>query len=112
MRQPLLAIGVVFVCGAAVGAAPRTVSQGPHLVRSLSGPSGKVVGSDFILDEVRTRFVYPQDRTLTVYFEWEWPAGDHVLTATWSRPDGRVASVSPERQDPVLFNSADGLLAV
>ena len=71
-------------------------AQTPRLVRGQSGPSGKVVGSDFILDETRNRFVYPQDRTVTVSFEWEWPAGDHVLTATWKRPDGRVASVSPE----------------
>jgi len=67
-----------------------------RLVRSLSGPSGKVVGSDFVLDESRSRFVYPQDRSLTVYFEWEWAPGDHVLVASWRRPDGRVASVSPD----------------
>ena len=71
-------------------------AQTPRLVRVQSGPSGKVVGSDFVLDETRNRFVYPQDRTVTVSFEWEWPAGDHVLTATWKRPDGRVASVSPD----------------
>jgi hypothetical protein len=68
----------------------------PRLVRSLSGPSGKIVGSQFVFDETRSRFVYPQDRTLTVYFEWEFTAGDHVLSATWRQPDGRVASVSPD----------------
>src|SRR6478736_5291571 len=72
------------------------LTQGPRLVRSLSGPSGKVVGQDFVLDEVRSRFVYPQDRSATIYFEWECPAGDHTLTATWRRPDGGVASVSPD----------------
>lgn len=71
-------------------------AQSPRLVRSLSGASGKVVGPDFVLDETRNRFVYPADRTLTVYFEWDAPAGDHVLSASWSQPDGRVASVSPD----------------
>lgn len=70
--------------------------QAPRLVRSLSGPSGKVVGQDFVLDEVRNRFVFPNDRSATIYFEWECPAGDHALTATWKRPDGGVASVSPD----------------
>jgi hypothetical protein len=70
--------------------------QSPRLVRSISGPSGKVVGSQFIFDEVRSRFVHPQDRSLTVYFEWETEPGDHVLTAIWKQPDGRVATVSPD----------------
>jgi hypothetical protein len=72
------------------------------LVRSLSGPSGKVVGQDFILDETRTRFIYPQDRSLTVYFEWEFTPGDHALIATWIRPDGQVASIS----SPVRIQTA------
>jgi hypothetical protein len=54
-----------------------------------------VAGSQFIFDETRNRFVYPQDQTLTVYFEWESTPGDHVLTATWKQPDGRT-SVSPD----------------
>jgi len=62
----------------------------------LSGPSGTLKGSDYVLDEMRNRFVYPQDRTITIYFEWEHTAGDHVLTATWRQPDGRVASISPD----------------
>lgn len=69
--------------------------QAPRLVRSVSGPSGTTVGQAFVIDNPRTRFVYPQDRSLTVYFEWEWPAGDHELVATWTAPSGRVVSVSP-----------------
>jgi hypothetical protein len=65
-------------------------------VKSQSGPAGKIADNRFIFDQVRTRFVYPQDRTLTVYFEWEGPAGDHTLSAYWKDPDGRVASISPE----------------
>src|SRR5690348_9866841 len=69
-------------------------SQSGHLVRSISGPSGKVVGQGLVIDQPRTRFVYPQDSSITVYFEWDWPAGDHELVATWTAPTGRVASVS------------------
>lgn len=86
------AILVLLVIAESSGA----LAQGPKLVRSLSGPSGKIVGSQFEFDETRSRFVYPQDRVLTVYFEWEFAPGDHVLTATWKQPDGRVASVSPD----------------
>ncbi|MBZ5727782.1 MAG: hypothetical protein LAP87_22640 [Acidobacteriia bacterium] len=51
-----------------------------RLIRSVSGPSGKVDGPKFVFDEVRTRFVHPQDKAFIVYFEWEGPAGLHVLT--------------------------------
>jgi hypothetical protein len=67
-----------------------------HLIRSLSGPSGKVEGSRFVFDQVRNRFVYPQDKSLIVYFEWEGPPGSHVLTAFWRQPDGRTAAISPD----------------
>lgn len=66
------------------------------LLRSLSGPSGKVVGSQFVFDETRSRFVFPQDRNVTVYFEWDAPAGDHVLSASFRQPDGKVVSIAPE----------------
>jgi hypothetical protein len=71
-------------------------AQELRLIRVRSGPSGKVAGSDFVFDEVRSRFVYPNDNALTVYFEWDAAPGDHVLTATWTQPDGRVASISPD----------------
>ena len=66
------------------------------LLRSVSGPSGKTVGANFVLDEVRNRFVYPNDKSFVIYFEWEAPLGDHILTAVWKQPDGRVASISPD----------------
>jgi hypothetical protein len=78
--------------GAGLGA------QAPQLIRAISGPSGRVVGNDLVIDDVRDRFVYPQDRSLVVYFEWRVPAGSHVLSATWKQPDGRVAVVSPDVQ--------------
>jgi len=71
-------------------------ADSPRLIRSLSGPSGRVSGSKFIFDETRSRFVYPQDKTLTVYFEWEAPPGLHILTGSWRQPDGRIATISPD----------------
>ncbi len=67
-----------------------------RFVKSQSGPSGKTVDNRFQFDEIRNRFVYPQDKFLTVYFEWEGPPGDHVLTAYWKDPQGAVASISPD----------------
>jgi len=67
-----------------------------RLLRSVSGPSGKTVGADFVLDEIRNRFIYPNDKSFVIYFEWEAPPGDHVLTGVWKQPDGRVASISPD----------------
>jgi len=67
-----------------------------RFVKSESGPSGKIIENRFQFDEIKNRFVYLQDRFLTVYFEWEGPAGDHVLTAYWKDPKGAVASISPD----------------
>src|ERR1700732_679083 len=66
------------------------------MLRSLAGPSGKASGSRFIFDETRNRFVYPQDKSLIVYFEWDAPPGLHVLTGIWRQPDGRASSMSPD----------------
>jgi S1-C subfamily serine protease len=79
-----------------LAAAAAASAEDFRLVRSLSGPSGKVDGSRFVFDDVRSRFVYPQDKSFIVYFEWEGPLGTHVLTGLWRRPDGRVDSISPE----------------
>jgi hypothetical protein len=91
MRSVLTAI-LCVVCANVIGAQSSAI----RLVRSVSGPSGKVVGDAFVIDDVRSRFVYPQDSALAVYFEWQAPAGEHVLVASWRQPDGRVATVSPD----------------
>jgi len=67
-----------------------------RFVKSQSGSSGKIADNRFQFDEIRSRFVYPQDKFLTVYFEWEGPPGDHVLSAYWKNPQGNVASISPD----------------
>jgi hypothetical protein len=67
-----------------------------RLVRSLSGPSGKVVGAKFIFDETRSRFVFPQDKALTIFFEFEAPPGDHTLSGIWKSPDGKTYSISQD----------------
>jgi hypothetical protein len=67
-----------------------------RFLKSQAGPSGKIIDNRFVFDELRNRFVYPQDKSLTVYFEWKAPAGNHILSAMWKDPDGRVASISPD----------------
>lgn len=67
-----------------------------HFVKSLSGPSGKIVDNTFVFDQTRNRFVYPQDKVVNVYFEWEAPPREYTLTAYWKDPDGQVASISPD----------------
>lgn len=67
-----------------------------EMIRSLSGPLGKLVGSKFILDEVRNRFIYPLDSSLFVYFECTAPKGDYVLTAYWKDPQGKTVFISPD----------------
>jgi hypothetical protein len=71
-------------------------AQSFQLIKSLSGPSGKTVGAKFVFDETRSRFVYPQDKSLIVYFEWKAPLGMHTLSAVWKGPDGRTLSISPD----------------
>jgi hypothetical protein len=87
MFRPVI---VLLSCGLTLSAQPI------RLLRSLSGPSGKTVGGNFVLDEIRNRFVYPSDNSLTVYFQWEAAPGDHVLTGIWKQPDGRIGSISPD----------------
>lgn len=81
-----------------IGFAATALLQGQDfkLVRSQSGPSGKVVGSKLVIEDIRNRFVFPNDKNLVVYFEWEGPIGDHVLTGHWKNPQGAIAEISPE----------------
>jgi S1-C subfamily serine protease len=81
------------------------VAEDPvRMIRSQSGPSGTVVGSKFILDEMRNRFIYPEDKSLTVYFECIAPKGSHVLTAYWKDPQGRVVVISTDLKMEISAN--------
>jgi hypothetical protein len=84
----------VVICGLAVPAA--SPAENFRFARSLSGPSGKVEGSKFVFDEIRSRFIYPQDKSFIVYFEWEGPPGTHALAGLRRRPDGQIDAMSPE----------------
>lgn len=103
MMLLILAAVLMAVPNATAAQDPAAANEGlavaertPRLIRALSGPSGTVVGSEFVFDETRNRFVYPQDSAVAVFFEWETEPGDQVLSAVWRQPDGRVAVVSPD----------------
>jgi S1-C subfamily serine protease len=91
MRLPRLTLLILLYCSFA-----SAQSSDLKFLRSLSGPNGKVEGNRFVFDESRTKFVYPQDKSLIVYFEWDAPAGSHVLSGIWKGPDGRPVSLSKE----------------
>ena len=80
---------ILFTC-------PEARASSLRFIKSQAGPSGRIVDNRFAFDELRNRFVFPQDKSLTVYFEWEAPAGNHTLCALWKDPDGRVITISPD----------------
>jgi hypothetical protein len=86
----------LLMLGCSLSAFAQASAEPVRMIRSLSGPSGKVVGAKFVLDEIRNRFVYPQDNSLTVYFECRAPKGDYILNAYWKDPQGRTAGISPD----------------
>lgn len=93
--RPYSRAGLVVILLAmltAVGAQPTPL----RLIRSLSGPAGKVVGARFVFDETRSRFVFPQDKALIIFFEFEAPQGDHTLSGIWKGPDGKTYSISQD----------------
>ncbi|HYL76282.1 MAG TPA: hypothetical protein VEU96_18875, partial [Bryobacteraceae bacterium] len=90
-KQIASVFAIIFLTGL-----PSATAATFRFIKSQSGPSGKIVDNRFVFDEVRNRFVYPQDKSLTVYFEWEAPPGDYTLSAFWKDPEGRVFSISPD----------------
>jgi hypothetical protein len=67
-----------------------------QMIRSQSGPSGTVIRSRFVLDAIRNRFVYPEDKSLMVYFECKAPKGKYAQNVYWKDPQGRTVVISPE----------------
>jgi len=80
-------------------------AQEIRLVRSLSGPSGKVQGSAFVFDEVRTRFLagregrddheHPRQLLITQSIPRCHPGCWQSRSAWMARPPGRILSKSP-----------------
>ncbi len=66
----------------------------PRVVKSASGPSGKEASGQFQFDEVRSRFVYPQNRQLVVSFEWQGSPGRHQIAGVWRDPTGKAVQIS------------------
>lgn len=75
LNVPVLYLVLVPIVAAQTQAPP----AGFRLIRSVSGPSGEVVGSRFVMDEVRSKFTVPDDKAVVVYFEWDGPPGEHEL---------------------------------
>lgn len=67
-----------------------------RFLRSSSGPSGKVSGAKFLLDETRHKFVYPADKAAIVFFEWQGKPGTQVLSGIWKHPGGKGKVLSPD----------------
>ena len=65
-----------------------------RMIKALSGPSGKVDGSKFVFNEVRSNFEYPRDKEIIVYFEWAGAPGTHHLSGIWKDPSGRSVQIS------------------
>lgn len=92
LNSKLLLALILLATITVLGAQPTPL----RLVRSLSGPAGKVVGARFVFDETRSRFVFPQDKALVIFFEFEAPPGDHTLSGIWKKPDGTTYSISQD----------------
>lgn len=65
-----------------------------RVIRSVSGSTGRQVGTRYVFDDPRTVFSLDEDKQVTVYFEWEGPPGHHRFEGLWKNPEGRVAVVS------------------
>lgn len=88
----LILLTVVLQCAAQ----PAQPTATCRFLRSSSGPAGRVAGARYVLDETRSRFVYPADRTVVVYFEWQARPGRQVLSGIWKHPDGKGRVLSDD----------------
>jgi S1-C subfamily serine protease len=69
-------------------------AQPPQLVRSIVGPLGVLEGDTYTIPQPRSKFTYPTDRQVVIYFEWDAPPAKYQLAGVWKRPDGKLASIS------------------
>ena len=69
-------------------------AQPPQLVRSVVGPLGVLDGDNYTIPNPRSKFTYPADRQVVIYFEWDAPPAKYQLAGVWKQPDGKLASIS------------------
>jgi len=97
---PLALVTALQAGGLQIQATQAQAQQAPaqaaqfHVVRSVSGSKGAEVGNDFVMEDPRTVFKFPQDKQVIVFFEWDGPLGMHKFQGTWRSPDGKAVSVS------------------
>ena len=68
---------------------------GVALVSSSSGTEGIREGNRYRIKDPRTVFRVPEDRQVTVAFEWEGQPGEVRFEGRWRDPTGQVVLVSP-----------------
>ncbi len=69
-------------------------AQAPQLLRSVVGPLGVTEGDTFTIPNPRSKFTYPTDRQVVIYFEWDASPAKYQLAGVWKQPDGKLASIS------------------
>lgn len=70
------------------------LAQPPQLIRSVVGPLGVLEGDNYTIPNPRSKFTYPTDRQVVIYFEWDAPPAKYQLAGVWKQPDGKLASIS------------------
>ena len=92
-----VACGLIFI-GPAIGApqAGGVPAAGPkvRMVRSVAGTKGETRGGNYVVLDPRTTFYMPDDRQVTVYFEWEAAKGTHHCEGSLKGPNGQLAVMS------------------
>jgi hypothetical protein len=75
------------------------LAQPARAIRCQSGPSGVVVDAGtFRIESPRSRFIFPNDKSLVIYCEFEGNPGRNVLTGVWKDPSGKSVFVSADVQ--------------
>jgi S1-C subfamily serine protease len=88
--------------GHAQGTAPGKPSaklSAYKVLRSVSGTSGHEDNGRYIMEDPRSVFVAGKDTKVTVYFEWEGPAGQHHFEGLWKSPEGKIVLISDFRYE-------------
>jgi hypothetical protein len=60
----------------------------------VSGSKGIQQGGRYVIQDPRSAFYLPEDKTVIVYFEWDGPLGKHHLEGYWKNPEGKAVVIS------------------